>query len=390
MKKKALPILLALVLIAVGVFGYKYYKTKSSVDPNVIRVSGNIEATDAEVSFKTPGIVEARLVNEGETIRAGQLVARLDKTEVTQEVAMRRAEVQAAQAALAELLAGSRPEDIAQAEAAVGQSQARLDELLAGSRSQEIAAAEATVQGAKAEVERMKKEYWRSAQLREAGVVSAQEDDLIRTTYQTTQAKEKEAEERLKLIREGPRKEQITQARAALSEAKARLNLVRKGPRQETIEQARARLQQATDALAQAETRLSYTTISSPISGVVLSKNIEPGEHVAPGTPIVTVGELSNVWLRAYIDETDLGRVKVGHRVKVTTDTYPGKVYEGRISFIASEAEFTPKNVQTQKERVKLVYRVKVDIANPSMELKPGMPADAVISLTSDTQVARQ
>jgi membrane fusion protein YbhG len=390
MKKKALPILLALVLIAVGVFGYKYYKTKSSVDPNVIPVSGNIEATDAEVSFKTPGIVEARLVNEGETIRAGQLVARLDKTEVTQEVAMRRAEVQAVQAALAELLAGSRPEDIAQAEAAVGQWQARLDELLAGSRSQEIAAAEATVQGAKAEVERMKKEYWRSAQLREAGVVSAQEDDLIRTTYQTTQAKEKEAEERLKLIREGPRKEQITQARAALSEAKARLNLVRKGPRQETIEQARARLQQATDALAQAETRLSYTTISSPISGVVLSKNIEPGEHVAPGTPIVTVGELSNVWLRAYIDETDLGRVKVGHRVKVTTDTYPGKVYEGRISFIASEAEFTPKNVQTQKERVKLVYRVKVDIANPSMELKPGMPADAVISLTSDTQVARQ
>lgn len=93
----------------------------------------------------------------------------------------------------------------------------------------------------------------------------------------------------------------------------------------------------------------------------------------------MTVGDLEKPWLRAYIDETDLGRVKVGQRVKVTTDTYPGKVYEGYISFIAPEAEFTPKNVQTQKERVKLVYRVKVEMANPDMELKPGMPADADI-----------
>jgi HlyD family secretion protein len=130
-----------------------------------------------------------------------------------------------------------------------------------------------------------------------------------------------------------------------------------------------------------AETRLGYATLVSPLSGVVLSKNVEPGEYVAAGTPVITVGELVNPWLRAYINETDLGRVKVGQRVYVTTDTYPGKRYEGRISFIASQAEFTPKNVQTEKERVKLVYRVKVDIPNPHMELKPGMPADAEILL---------
>ena len=130
-----------------------------------------------------------------------------------------------------------------------------------------------------------------------------------------------------------------------------------------------------------AETRLGYATLASPLSGVVLSKNVEPGEFVAAGTPLVTVGDLENVWLRAYINETDLGRVKVGQRVRVTADTYPGKRYEGRVSFIASQAEFTPKNVQTEKERVKLVYRVKVDIRNPNMELKPGMPADAEILL---------
>jgi HlyD family secretion protein len=193
----------------------------------------------------------------------------------------------------------------------------------------------------------------------------------------------KEAEERLKLLKEGPRKEQIEQARAALMQAKETLILVKKGPRKETIDQARARLDQANQALAMAETQLGYATLVSPISGVVLSKNVEPGEYVAPGTPVVTIGNLDNVWLRAYINETDLGRVKVGQRVRVTTDTYPGKVYEGYISFIASQAEFTPKNVQTEKERVKLVYRIKIDIPNPNMELKPGMPADADILISS-------
>jgi HlyD family secretion protein len=160
-------------------------------------------------------------------------------------------------------------------------------------------------------------------------------------------ARVKELEERLKLVREGPHKEEIEQARAALREAAERHGLVKKGPRGETIEQARARLQQARESLAIAETRLGYAVLASPLSGVVLSKNVEAGEIVAPGTPVVTVADLEKVWLRAYINETDLGRVKVGQRVRVATDTYRGKVYEGRISFISPRAEFTPKNVQT-------------------------------------------
>ncbi len=131
--------------------------------------------------------------------------------------------------------------------------------------------------------------------------------------------------------------------------------------------------------MAQANTRLGYTTLLSPVAGLVMAKNIEPGEQVAAGTPVVTVGELDSVWVRAYINETDLGRVKVGQKARVTTDTWPGKVYDGIVTFISTEAEFTPKNVQTEKERVKLVYRVKITIPNPNMELKPGMPADADI-----------
>jgi HlyD family secretion protein len=374
-KKRLMILLPAILLVAV----LAYLILGRSNDGQVIRVSGNIEVTDAEVSFKILGRVEARLVDEGETVQAGQTIARLDSAELAQEVAARRAEMQAVQAALAELEAGSRPEEIAQAEASAQQAKARLDEMLAGSRPEELSAAEAVLRRAKAEAERARLDAERYAGLYKKEIVSAQQYDLARTAFETALARQREAEEQYKLVKEGPRKEQIEQARAAWLQAQERFVLVKKGPRQETIEQARARLQQAKEGLAVAETRLGYATLTSPLAGVVLSKNVEPGEFVAAGTPIVTVGDLENVWLRAYINETDLGRVKVGQQVRVTTDTYPDKRYEGRVSFIAAQAEFTPKSVQTEKERVKLVYRIKVDIRNPNMELKPGMPADAEI-----------
>ena len=376
MNKRRLMVLLPAVLL-VAVLAYLILGRSN--DGRVIRVSGNIEVTDAEVSFKILGRVEARLVDEGEMVRAGQTIARLDSAELAQEVAARRAEMQAVQAALAELEAGSRPEEIAQAEASAQQAKARLDEMLAGSRPEELSAAEAVLRRAKAEAERARLDAERYEGLYKKEIVSAQQYDLARTAFETALARQREAEEQYKLVKEGPRKEQIEQARAAWLQAQERFVLVKKGPRQETIEQARARLQQAKEGLAVAETRLGYATLTSPLAGVVLSKNVEPGEFVAAGTPIVTVGDLENVWLRAYINETDLGRVKVGQRVRVATDTYPDKRYEGRVSFIAAQAEFTPKSVQTEKERVKLVYRVKVDIRNPNMELKPGMPADAEI-----------
>ena len=380
--KKKLIILFSILIIAVMLI-YEYIHGRSGKEPNILRVFGNIEIIDTEISFKIAGRVEERLVSEGERVQAGQIVARLDHTELVHQVALRKAEVEVARAALAELEAGPRPEEIAQAEATVRKAQAQLDELLAGSRPQDIAVAEAAVQRAKVEVNRLKADYERRYKLYQEGILSTNEYEAAQTAYKVAIAQLKEAEERLKLLKEGPRKEQIEQARAALMQAKETLILVKKGPRKETIDQARARLDQANQALAMAETQLGYATLVSPISGVVLSKNVEPGEYVAPGTPVVTIGNLDNVWLRAYINETDLGRVKVGQRVRVTTDTYPGKVYEGYISFIASQAEFTPKNVQTEKERVKLVYRIKIDIPNPNMELKPGMPADADILISS-------
>jgi HlyD family secretion protein len=375
--RKKLAVVVAVVLLGILVFWWFRGGSDSMNQP--IRVSGNIEVTDAELSFKIPGRVEARRVDEGQTVNKGQTVALLDCKELTQEVIRNKAEVEAARAALTKLEVGSRPEEIAEAQAAAGQARARLQELENGSRPQEVAAAQAAYQSARADAKRLADDLHRYSGLYKKQLVSTQQYEAARTASQMAGARERQAKEQLDLMKEGPRKEEIAQARDAYARAEQQYTLVKIGPRREDIEQAQAHFDQARQSLALAETRLGYATLLSPMSGVVLSKSIEPGEYVSPGTPIVTVADLVNVWLRAYVNEADLGRVRLGQRVRVTTDTYPGKVYDGRVSFISSQAEFTPKSVQTQKVRVKLVYRIKIDISNPNMELKPGMPADAEI-----------
>jgi HlyD family secretion protein len=325
--KRKLLIPVVLLLVA-GALAYWYFERRYE-ESGVIRLSGNIEVTDVQLAFKIPGHVEKRLVDEGQSVTQGELVAVLDSADLRKQVDVRKAELAASQAALTELLNGSRP--------------------------QEIAVAAAAVESAKADAARLELDWQRAQDLYKTKVVTIQDLQTAEAATKVAAAKQREAEEQY--------------------------NLVKIGPRQEEIDQARARLQAAQQSLALAEVQLGYATLTSPLTGVVLSKNIEPGDYVVPGTPVVTVADLINIWLRAYISETDLAKVKLGQKVRVTTDTYPGKVYDGRLGFIASEAEFTPKSVQTQKERVKLVYRVKIDITNTNMELKAGMPADAEIRL---------
>lgn len=334
MKRRLMALVAVVVVGGTAVF---YARWQPAPPADRLVVSGNIEVTEARSSFKLGGRVDARLVSEGDVVHAGQIIARLDRVELAQQVALQQAEVHGAAADLAELQAGSRPEEISQGEAALAR--------------------------ARAEEERWRAEAARQAALYEQDIVSAREQEAAQATLEVARAHVRDAEERLALLR--------------------------KGPRQERIAQARARLERARLALGLSQTRLDDALLVAPISGIVLSENIEPGEYVSPGTPVVTIGVLADVWLRAYIDQPDLGRVNVGQRVRITTDTYPDKVYDGVVSFLASEAEFTPKNVQTQKERVKLVYRIKVDVPNPSFELKPGMPADAEILLAEAPRASR-
>jgi HlyD family secretion protein len=290
-------------------------------------LSGNIEVTDAQLGFKVPGRVVERLVSEGDRLKAGQLVARLDDVEQMEQLALRRAELAGAEAALAALQAGSRP--------------------------QEIAAAEATVHSSEAERDRSRLDFARQTELRSKDVIADRELEASQAQLKVAEARVTEAAERFKLVQAGPRSEDIAQGRARVDQSRAAVSL--------------------------AGTQEENTRLVSPLTGIVLSHNIEPGEYVSPGTPVVTVADTAHVWVRAYVNQTDLGRVRLGQKIAVRTDTFPEKSYEGTVGFIASEAEFTPKTVQTTKERVKLVFRVKIDLANPNDELKPGMSADAII-----------
>lgn len=328
MNKKRLAIA---ALVALGVVTALYFARRPVRASDVLQISGNIEISDVAASFKVPGRVLVRLVSEGEPVEAGQVLARLDDAELAREVEIRRAELGAARAALAELEAGSRREEIDQARANLART--------------------------RAEAARAASERARQESLFEREVISTRE-------LEASQAADRVAS-------------------AQVDSAAHQLALLESGARPEQIDQARERVRQATEALALAETRLTYATLDSPLAGLVLAEHVEAGEQVAAGTPVVTVGDLSSVWLRGFVDETDLGRVQVGQAVRVTTDTWPDRVFPGTVTFIASEAEFTPKSVETAKERVKLVYRIKVDIANPSGELKPGMPADAEIMLAA-------
>jgi len=323
--KKKIVIGMFAILVAALATGYAVIHKRNANSELV--VTGTVETTTVAVSFKVPGRLKERLVDEGHSVTAGQVVARLEDDELRDERLLRIADQQAAQFALADLKAGSRHE--------------------------EIAAVAAALERVKAESERAGRDAVRAEVLFKKEVIPRKELDAARAAKDSAAAAVREAEERFKLAKVAPRPDAVSQAKARVDGAAA--------------------------VRSMADTRLSYAVVASPLSGVVLAKHAEPGELLAAGSPVLTVGRLDEVWVRAYIPETQLGKVKLGQQVQVTSDTWKGRVYQGTVSFIASEAEFTPRNVQTEAERVKLVYRIKIMVANPKQELKPGMPVDALI-----------
>ncbi|MCG6895478.1 MAG: HlyD family efflux transporter periplasmic adaptor subunit [Desulfobacteraceae bacterium] len=394
MKKKLRIVIPILVLAAAAAVGYRFFGPDG--DSNRIVISGNIDVTQVDASFKIQGRLAERLVDEGEAVRKGQVVARLDPVDQKLQVGRAEAELAQTRSVLAELEAGSREEEIDRAAARVDQARSALEELESGSRRQEIAEAEAALERAlasaqarKNELELARSDHRRNASLMQNGGISRQEYDRYRTRMETAvnayteaSAAVQSARQQLSLVREGPRSERVRMARANLRQAEAEYRLVQAGPRRETIDGARARVAEAEQALKQAQQALADTELVAPFDGVVLSKSAEPGAYLYPGTPVVTLAELDRVWLRAWVSETDLGRIRRNQKALVFTDTYPDKSYPGRLVFISSQAEFTPKSVQTHEERVHLVYRVKIDLDNPNGELKPGMPADAELQVS--------
>jgi HlyD family secretion protein len=361
-------------------------------ETNRIILSGNIELTQVEIAFKSSGKLIYLAVDEGDEVQSGMLLARLDTDQLEKQRERDKAGLTVARTQLTqqrtsiEYQKAALEADIAVREAAFRQAQAKLQQLLAGSREQEIQQASAALEEAKTQYT-LAQEDWRRAQiLFKNDDISASQHDQYRSRFEAGKAAVKRAEEYLSLVREGPRKEDIDAARASVEQASAaikqaeaaRIEIKRK---EQELATRRAQIEQAQAQVAIIDSQISDGIVKSPINGLVLVKSAEVGEVLAAGTSILTIGEIDKPWLRGFIREQDLGRVKLGMKAKVTTDSYPGKLYAGRVTFISSEAEFTPKQIQTPEERVKLVYRIKIEIENPQHELKLNMPADAEIQL---------
>jgi len=385
-------IALAAALLALAIAGAMAWRWWNAKPGQVLTASGTIEATEIHLSFKVSGRLIERPIDEGSRVERGTLIGRLESEDLEADVDRLRQSLQSTETLLPllrtaitqqEQLTASR---IGQARASLVSREEFLAQLRAGSRRQEIREAEALVRRAKANLDNAEADYKRMESLYEKQLIAQQQRDTARTAYQVATQEYEAARERLDMVKEGPRPEEIrraeadvTQARASLIEAQAgELDVVSKKQQLATLE-ANVRRDQA--ALAVAQAQLGYTVLESPQAGVVLRKHVEPGEIIAAGTPVVTIADLKNIWVKIYIPEPQLGRIKLGQSAEVTTDSYRGKVYRGKVIFINSEAEFTPKNIQTPEERVKLVFAVKIGLENPNQELKPGMPADVKVVL---------
>lgn len=391
-KRRIIPIVV--LIAALGLLAFFWLTQGGEQSADSIFLSGNIELTTMNLAFTVPGRLVELNVEEGDPVSKGMIVARLEQEQLLHQRDQAQARLVSSRSRLAELEAFLQYQtenveaQIEQRHAELMQTEATLEELLSGSREQEIREARAILERAQTEYERARRDWERAETLYEKEDISTSQYDQFRAAFDSARASVTQSEERLALLIEGPRQEDIQGARAQVARAQAGLKLAESlrlevKRNQQAIETARAEIRGAEAQVGLIDAQLEEMVAVSPIEGVVLVKTAEVGEVLAAGVPVVEIGDLDRPWLRGYINEEDLGQIKLGARVKVTTDSFPGKVYPGRITFISSEAEFTPKQIQTAAERVKLVYRIKIEVSNPEHELKLNMPSDAEIILNA-------
>lgn len=316
------PVLVVAVVAAVAV------SRSRNGHGGALAATGTVEATEAQLGFTSPGRIETVAVREGDRATRGQVLAALDTSEAAAKREQAAAQVDAAAALLDEMTHGSRPEEVAQAAAARAAAAQRLTDA--------------------------QQDFDRAAALTDRSVVSRQTYDKARNALDVAKSQFRQADEAARLVEKGPRPERLAAQRAQLATARATLAGVR--------------------------ATLANMVVRAPFDGVVTVRHREPGEIVGAGSPVVSLMNRGDRWVRIYVGESRIGAVRTGQHAVITCDTFAGRRYAGTVEYVSSQAEFTPKNVQTAEERVKLVYAVKVRVlGDEAFDLKPGMPADVVL-----------
>ncbi len=322
MNKRIAAVAAAVLLVLVGIAGYKLYLARE----DGLTATGTIEITRADIMPKTNGYLNELKIQVGDTVKPGQQVARIGRPDLE-----------------AQLLRD---------EAALVKAKVQLTDLEKGARSQEVQAAAASLASSQAVYAKAKTDLDRYRTLFRDGAIAAQQLDAAQSSYDV--------------------------AYNSLAAAQAQLSLVQEGNRPDTIEAQRLEVSRSQAIVDASKSLLADTVVASPISGVVLTKNYENGEYINPGSALATVGDMNDCWVKVYVSSTQLGLLKVGQTVDVKVDSFPGRLFAGSIKEISQNAEFTPRQSITQRERANLVFYVKVKIDNAEGVLKPGMPADVV------------
>ena len=365
MKRKILIPLLGLVgLAALGVhsMGWLHHDTS-------LQGSGTVEARNIRVGSKIGGRIDKVLVREGDTVEAGQLLISFDDKELQASLAQSRANAVKAER-------GFRPEEIAEARASAAQAKAEYEQRRNGYRQEDIAAAQADLDRATADEVRTRLDFQRYDALAQNDLVSKQQRDTAEANWKMAAAMKQNAQHKLDELKRGYRPEEIASVEARYRQTQATLEKFEHGSRPEDIAAARA-------ALAYDEARYRERQVVAPSAATVEVLDVRPGDLIAPNTPVATLLERDQIYVRIYIPETEIGRVHLGQKAEIHVDSFPNQAFSGSVEQINQQAEFLPRNVQTREERVHEVFGVKVRIDDSSRRVRAGMAADVKLNAAS-------
>jgi HlyD family secretion protein len=417
-RRRVLGVVLAVAVLGLLAWaGWRLYEQRAAAGR--LFASGSIQATEVDISPKVPGRIIHLMVDEGDQVKTGQVLADLEPQETNAQLAQARAavaqaeaevvqaqqavvnqqQVTSAQIAQAQAQVAAAGTSVPQSETALAIEERTSQNAVTAAEAQ-LHAAQAQTAAARSALATARNNLSREQALFAQGAVPSDQVDAMQTAFDAavaqdrsaadarTQAQANLASARANLHQVEIQRQAVQAARANLAQMQAGLRNAQSG--YTLIAQRRQALTAAQAALAQARANLRYTeviashnAVISPRNAVVQVKNVEEGEVVAAGTVLYTLIDLQDIWLRAYIPEDQIGRVEVGQAVRVSIDSFPGRIFQGRVTEISSKGEFTPGNVQTRGDRVKLVFSVKIPLTNTDDSLKPGMPADAEILVGS-------
>ena len=358
-----------IVVVLAAVFAGVAYSSGWFTRDSSLQGSGTVEARDIRVGSKVGGRIDKVLVREGDAVNAGQVLITFDDKEL-------QAALDQSKAAAEKAARGYRPEEIAEAKAALAEAKAEYEQRKNGYRREDIAAAQADLDRAKADAARAKLDYDRYEALSQKDLVSKQQRDTAEAAYRMTDAAQANAQHKLDELQHGYRPEEIAASQARYEQAEATYSKFERGNRREDVDLAKA-------SFSYDEARFREREVVAPSNATVEVLDVRPGDLIAPNTPVATLLERDQIYIRIYIPETEIGHVTLGQKAEVRVDSFSKTVFEGVVEQINQQAEFLPRNVQTREERVHQVFGVKVRIDDPSNRIRAGMAADVKLKAAS-------